>query len=282
VVARRGAVVGVDVRGAAPGTRETDLCRPGTLIEQAHSVLLTGGSAFGLDAAGGVMRYLHERGIGFPVGNVVVPIVPAAVIFDLSIGLPVWPDAAMAYRACVAASSEPPLEGSVGAGMGATVGKVLGPEHAMKSGVGTASVRVGGATVGALVVVNAFGHVTDPASGRRLAGARDAETGAIVDTVEVLVQPRNAVSGERGGNTTIGVIATDAPLDKAGINRLCSLAHDGLARCISPVHTQLDGDTIFGLATGETGPAEGIGMMALEVAVVRVVEEAVVRAVSRA
>lgn len=282
VLVPEGATVGVDVRGSAPGTRETDLCRPGTLVEKANAVLLTGGSAFGLESAGGVMRYLRERSAGFPVGSLRIPIVPAAVIFDLAIGEAIWPDADMAYRACMAASTKPPAEGCVGAGLGATVGKVLGPDRAMKSGVGTASTQVGPLSVGALVVVNAFGHVLSPSTGRRIAGARHRETGEIVDTVEALIQREDSTNPAPGASTTIGVVATDAELDSASVNRLARVAHDGLARTISPVHSLVDGDTLFGLATGDAGEAGQAAILALEAAAVLSVQMAVVCAVTAA
>lgn len=282
VLCEDGAVVGVDVRGAAPGTRETDLCRPMRLVDRAQAILLTGGSAFGLDAAGGVMSYLEERGIGFDVGVTRVPIVPAAVIFDLFLGdHRVRPDAGMGYRACLAARPGPVDQGNVGAGMGASVGKILGPARATKSGVGTASVAVsGGSTVGALVVVNAFGDVRDPETGRIIAGARGAD-GQYIDASRLLLQGGGPAGfGGRAGptNTTIGVVATDARLTKEGANKLAEMAHDGLARVIYPIHTMFDGDVIFALATGEKEQ----DVTALGVAAAEAVARAVVRAVRAA
>ncbi|MGE3912269.1 MAG: P1 family peptidase [Chloroflexota bacterium] len=240
VLCERGAVGGVDVRGAAPGTRETDLLRPENTVERVHAVLLTGGSAYGLDAAAGVMAYLEERGVGFDVRSAVVPIVPAAVIFDLGIGDPrVRPDRAMGLAACQSASSDPPSEGSVGAGTGATVSKLGGPSGRVKGGAGSASVRVAGGTVGALVVVNAVGHILDD-DGSVLAG-RAALTSATPD-----LPPSGPAVGE---STTIGVVATDLPLDKAGTTRLAQAAHDGLARAVAPAHTAMDGDAFFALST---------------------------------
>lgn len=245
-----GTVGGVDVRGGAPGTRETDLLRPGNLVSEVHAVLLTGGSAFGLDAATGVVRWLEERGIGFDVRVARVPIVPAAVIFDLGVGDPkARPDAAAGYAACERATGGPVPSGPVGAGTGATVGKLLGPQFASRGGLGTASLRVGAEVVGALAVVNAFGDVVDPATGKILAGTRRPLVGGFLDTNAQLRsglgQLFQAAAGE---STTIAVVATTARLDKAQLGRVALMAHDGLARTIRPVHTQLDGDTVFALS----------------------------------
>jgi L-aminopeptidase/D-esterase-like protein len=243
VLCEAGAIGGVDVRGAAPGTRETDLLRPESTVERVNAILLTGGSAFGLDAAGGVMRFLEGRGAGYAVRSTVVPIVPGAVIFDLGLGdYRARPDAAMGLTACAAASTDPPEQGSFGAGTGATVGKSGGIARAMKGGIGTASVQVDGVTVGALVVVNAVGDVVD-GSGAVLAGARAPET-VVSDDDRPLPGANTGIS-----NTTIGVVATDLPLDKAGATRLAQAAHDGLARAVRPAHTAFDGDTFFALST---------------------------------
>ena len=249
-----GAVAGVDVRGAAPGTRETDLLDPRNVIEHVHAVLLTGGSAFGLAAADGVMRWLEERGHGVPVGPVRVPIVPAAVLFDLWVGDPsIRPDAAAGEAACEAASSAPPAQGCVGAGTGATVGKLFGPERAMKGGIGSASIQVGAITVAALVAVNAIGDVVDPANGRVVAGALADDRRAPLDCMAALRKGRLPAALLEGMATTIGIVATDAQLTKAQAAKLASMAHDGLARSINPVHTAADGDTLFALATGGSG-----------------------------
>lgn len=248
-----GAICGVDVRGAAPGTRETDLLRPDNLVEQVHAVLLTGGSAFGLDAAGGVMRWLDEHGFGLPVRDARVPIVPAAVLFDLWVGDGrIRPDDAAGYRACAAASAAAPEQGNVGAGAGATVGKLFGIERAMKGGIGTASIKVGAVTVAALIAVNPTGDVIDPANGRVIAGTRGDDGLPRSATAAMLggELPPRAITGMA---TTIGVVATDATLTKAQANKLATMAHDGLARCIDPVHTMADGDTLFALATGASG-----------------------------
>ena len=258
VIAREGAVAGVDVRGAAPGTRETDLLHPSNLVEKVHAVLLSGGSAWGLDAASGVMRWLEDNNIGLKTGYGLVPIVPAAVVFDLGVGdARIRPDAQAGYQACVAASGQPSAQGNVGAGAGALVGKLFGIARAMKGGVGSASLTVDGVTVAALVVCNAMGDVFNPANGQLLAGARTAEGAALLNARDALLAGQ--LSGEKpntllaGTNTTIGVVATDAVLTKPQAQRLAQVAHDGLARSINPVHTQLDGDTLFALGTGHSG-----------------------------
>jgi L-aminopeptidase/D-esterase-like protein len=254
VLCEHGATCGVDVRGAAPGTRETDLLDPRNVIEQVHAVLLCGGSAFGLAAADGVMRWLDERGHGVPVGPARVPIVPAAVLFDLWVGdARIRPDAAAGYAACEAATTSSPAQGSVGAGTGATVGKLFGIEHAMKGGIGTASIKVGAITVAALVAVNAIGDVVDPGTGRVIAGSRGADGRTPRDSMASIRRGDLPERLQAGMATTIGIVATDARLTKAQANKLASTAHDGLARSINPVHTQTDGDTLFALATGGSG-----------------------------
>lgn len=282
VLCREGAVGGVDVRGGAPGTRETDLLRPMALVQAVHAVVLSGGSAYGLDAASGAMRWLEERGIGFPVGSGVVPIVPAAVLFDLTIGrADVRPDAVAGYAMCEVAGGGPVTEGSVGAGAGATVGKLYGMSHAMKGGIGTASRPIDGiGVVGALVAVNAFGDVFDPASGRQVAGPRDPETGRMVSTVERWASASQQIGPAFPTNTTLAVVATDAALTKEGVNKLAQMAHDGLAQAIRPAHTLLDGDTVFALATGKG--AQTIDISILGSLAACVLAEAVVRAVRAA
>ena len=276
------AVASADVRGGAPGTRETDLLRPGTLVERVHAVLLSGGSAFGLDAAAGVMRWLEERGKGFPTPGGVVPIVVGAVLIDLSLGRPdVRPDAASGYAACEAASAAPPALGSVGAGTGATVAKALGVERALKGGAGSALEATGdGAVVGALVAVNCFGEVADPDSGCVVAGPRG-EDRRFADTLEVLRTKPPLVPFGAGPNSTIGVVATNAALTKSDCYRLAVMAQAGLARTIRPVYTPVDGDTIFALATGanDAGPLDVLRLGALAA---RAVERAVLRAVMEA
>jgi L-aminopeptidase/D-esterase-like protein len=264
--AAQGAIAGVDVRGAAPATRETDLLRPGSLVGRAHAILLTGGSAFGLAAATGVMRFLEERGAGFATQSGPVPIVPAAALFDLGIGrADVRPDAAAGYAACVAAT-DTVEEGGVGAGTGATVAKLGGPGGAIKSGIGTSAQTLkDGTRIAALVAVNAVGGIYEPRTGAPVAVPR--------------VQTRVTPFG--GTNTTIGVIATTAPLDPAAINRLATLGHDGLALAIRPAHTAYDGDTLFALSLPGEGSATP-DVLALGQAAAEVVAEAIVRAVRAA
>ncbi|MDH4378237.1 MAG: P1 family peptidase [Ramlibacter sp.] len=281
VLVPAGAVGGVDVRGAAPGTRETDLLSPVNTVDVVHAVLLSGGSAFGLDAAGGVMRWLEEQGVGVDVGAARVPIVPAAVLFDLLVGdARIRPGADAGYAACEAASHTPPAEGNVGAGTGACVGKVFGHERAMKGGIGTASVTVGGVTVGALIACNALGDVIDPDTGRVLAGARTADGQGLADIRRSLLAGEAPIPILAGSNTTIGVVATDAKLTKVQANRLAQVAHDGLARAINPVHTVADGDTLFALATGRHDKHPG--MMVLATMAAEAVARATVRAVRAA
>jgi len=247
-------VGGVDQRGGAPGTRETDLLHPMHLVNQVTAVLLTGGSAFGLDAAAGVMRFCEENKMGFDASYATVPIVPAAVLFDLGIGDPnVRPDAEMGYQACLNASEEQPAEGNVGAGTGATVGKILSPKMSTKSGIGTASVDLGdGGKVAAIVAVNAFGDVIDPESGMIIAGARGIK--GYADTLKVMKSfVGRKVMGFSSGpdNTVIGVVATNVNLTKEQVTRVAQMAHNGLARTIRPAFTLLDGDTVFALSSGE-------------------------------
>ena len=278
-----GAVGGVDVRGSAPGTRETDLLRPMNLVSEVHAVLLTGGSAFGLDAASGVVRYLEEKGIGVEVGMARVPVVPAAVLFDLGIGdSNVRPTSEEGYMACENASSGAVAEGSVGAGTGATVGKVLGAERAVKGGIGTASLALGNdVMVGAIVAVNAVGSVFDPEDGSLVAGPRDEDGNGMMDSLEAVISPKYVgVNRELPTNTTIGVVATNARLTKEQANKLASVAHDGLALAVRPAHTMSDGDTIFALASGESElPPD---MLRLCGAAVVCMSRAIVRGVERA
>ena len=290
ILCKDGAVAGVDQRGGAPGTRETDLLAPMHLVQKVHAVLLTGGSAFGLDAATGVMRYLEEQGVGFDVRVAKVPIVPAAVLFDLGIGsADVRPDAEMGYAACLNASGDPPREGNAGAGMGATVGKILGMASAMKSGIGTASRNLGGGmVVGAIVAVNALGDVIDPRTGAILTGARPAKLGPAqiggegpyADTLEVMKSMigKTVLRFASRGNTVIGVVATNAALSKEDANKVAQMAHDGLARTIRPAHTMLDGDTIFAISTGgRKADVNLVGAYAAEV-----IASAIVRAITAA
>jgi len=281
IITREGAVAGVDVRGAAPGTRETDLLAPGNLVQQVHAVMLAGGSAWGLAAAEGAMRWLEERGVGMDVRFGTLPIVPAAVLFDLPMGdARIRPDAAAGYAACEAAGRDAPAEGNVGAGTGALVGKLFGVQRAMKGGIGTASVTVGGVTVGALIAVNSLGDVIDPDTALPVAGARTEDGRALLDTRRALLRGELPKPLLAGTNTTIGVIATDAVLTKVQANRLATVAHDGLARAINPVHTMSDGDTLFALATGRVPlAADGPGMTVLSTMAAEVAARATLRAV---
>ncbi|HLJ30230.1 MAG TPA: P1 family peptidase [Candidatus Angelobacter sp.] len=283
VLCEAGAVAGVDVRGSAPGTRETDLLNPVNTVEQVQAIVLSGGSAFGLDTATGVMRYLEEHGLGFKVGAAgVVPIVPAAVLFDLTIGdAKIRPNAESGYQACVAAVSGTIAQGNVGAGAGATVGKLFGQGSAMKSGLGAASAKVGdtGIVVAALVAVNALGDVINPKSGRIVAGARTQDGHGLRDSMAEIMRGYQ-VTSQIGANTTIGVVATNAAFGKVQMTKIAQMAHDGLARSINPVHTLFDGDTIFAISTGtlkKTGSHGHIGAIAAEV-----MAQAVVRAVTHA
>jgi L-aminopeptidase/D-esterase-like protein len=290
VLCETGAVGGVDQRGGAPGTRETDLLHPAHLVERVHAVVLAGGSAFGLDAASGVVRYLEERQVGFDTRVARVPIVPAAILYDLAVGdAKVRPDAAMGYQACLNASAQRPTEGNVGAGTGATVGKILGLGQAMKAGIGTASMRIGaGVVVGAIMAVNAFGDVIDPATGQILAGARSADLGPLrigtpgyfADTLQVMktLVGRTSVGFATREHTVIGVVATNARMSKEEANKVAQMAQAGVARTVRPVHTLLDGDTLFALATGKRrADVNIIGAFAAEV-----VAQAIVRAVRTA
>lgn len=282
-------VAAVHVMGGAPGTRETDLLAPDRLVDQVDALVLSGGSAFGLDAASGVMRYLEEQGIGFDTGLAKVPIVPAAILFDLGLGSSrVRPDAEMGYRAAASASASPPAQGNVGAGTGASVGKIFGMKSAMKAGVGSASMSSGGLVVGALAAVNAFGDVVDPKSGQIVAGARSMHLGPLAlgaddyfgDTLEIMKTfvGRTVLHFAARANTVIGVVATNAKLSKAQVTKVAQMAHDGLARTVRPAHTMLDGDTIFALATGEKqADPSTVGALAAEV-----MAQAILRAVQKA
>jgi L-aminopeptidase/D-esterase-like protein len=254
-----------------PGTRETDLLDPVNSVDRVHAVVLAGGSAFGLDAAGGVMQYLQERSIGFQTQAAKVPIVPAAILYDLSLGrADVWPDAAMGYRAATAASSKAPAEGNVGAGTGASVGKIRGMKYAMKAGIGTSSMEVDGLLIGALVAVNAVGDVVDPNTGQMIAGL---QSGTTLEWMK-----RNKPQRPVPSNTVIGVIATNALLTKAQATKVAQMAHDGLARAVQPAHTPFDGDTIFALATGQKqAEVSMVGAFAAEVT-----SQAILRAVQAA
>lgn len=281
ILTEEGAVAGVDVRGAAPGTRETDLLAPTNLVERVHAVMLSGGSAFGLEAATGVVRWLEEKGIGFPAGPARVPIVPAAILFDLAMGdHRIRPDADAGFRAAAAATSDPPAEGSVGAGAGASVGKLFGMARAMKGGIGTASLKVGRITVGAIVAVNAVGDVIDPSTGHVIAGTRSADGTRRMGVTQAIMNGGLPPAAQAGMATTIGLVATDASLTKAQCQKLAQMSHDGLARVIDPIHTMFDGDTMFCVATGKASLPGN--MMALGAMVAQVTSAAVLRAVLHA
>lgn len=279
-----GSTGGVDQRGGAPGTRETDALRPMHLVDDVHAILLAGGSAFGLDAASGVMKYLDEKNIGYNTGVARVPIVPATILFDLAIGRSdIRPDAEMGYQACLNASELPPASGNVGVGTGATVGKILGINQAMKSGVGTASMDIGGGVVvGALIAVNAFGDIRDPQTGVILAGARPkvigpvtiGASGKFANTLEVMrsFTGRQIMEFASRQNTVIGVVATNARLNKDETNKVAQMAHNGLALTIQPAHTMFDGDTLFSIATNrKNADVNVVGAFATQVVAAAVV-----------
>ncbi len=283
ILAEDGAVAGVDVRGGEPGTRETDLLDPVNTVQNVHAVVLSGGSAFGLDAAGGVMRFLEERGAGYHVGDVIVPIVVGAVIYDLSVGddHTIRPGPDCGFQAASAATNDAPAEGSVGAGAGATVGKLRGMARAMRGGVGTASITLDdGLAVAALVVVNAVGDVVDPATGEVLAGVRTEDGKGLADARALVRDGQQPTGPGAGANTTIGVIATNAELTQAEATKVAQMAQDGFARAIYPAHTPRDGDTVFALATGAYGGSASVGTIGALAA--DVVVEAILRAVRSA
>lgn len=285
VISEEGVIAGVDVRGGAPGTRETDILKSGNLVEKIYAVTLAGGSAFGLDAAAGVMQYLEERDVGFDVNVTKVPIVCGAVLFDLNIGdHRVRPDKKMGYEACLNANNNESMNGNVGAGTGATVGKILGMERAMKSGLGTYCIQTGDLKVGAVVAVNCLGDVVDPATGEILAGVLSEDLKTYSNTEEIMIREYANKGSDKAdkrdpfsGNTSIGIIVTNAKLTKSEANKVASMAHNGYGRTLRPTHSMFDGDTIFALATGQVdGETSVVGLLAA-----RVMEQAVVRAVKK-
>ncbi len=285
VIAPAGATAAVDVRGAAPGTRETDLLACGNLVEKVHAILLAGGSAWGLAAATGAVQWLEEQGIGLDTGYGKLPLVPAAVLFDLPLGdARIRPDAESGYRACQHASAKPGAAGNIGAGAGASVGKLYGSNCAMKGGAASASITVRGVTVGALVACNAVGDIIDPATATLLAGSRTAPDQLLLrHSTQALLQGQSPGFALPGVNTTIGIIATDAALTRPQTQHLAVAAHTGLARCISPVHTQLDGDTLFALSTGTTQQdSTAIDMVTLAAMAAHATSMAVLRAIRAA
>jgi L-aminopeptidase/D-esterase-like protein len=280
ILTEAGATAGVDVRGSSPGTRETDLLDPQNLVQQVHAIVLAGGSAFGLEAANGVVKFLEERGIGYNVGVAKVPIVPAAILFDLGVGdAKIRPDANAGYEACKNASEQMPAEGNVGAGAGATVGKLFGLNRAMKGGLGTAAIKLpNGFTVGAIVAVNAVGDVFE--NGKLIAGARTADGKKLMGTMPAILRGETPPPLLGGTNTTIGVVATDAKFTKAECQKIAQMAHDGFARTINPAHTMFDGDTIFALATGKVEKAANVTLLGALAA--EAMAQAVIRAVKAA
>ena len=279
ILCEHGAIGGVDVRGGAPGTRETDLLKAENMVDTIHAVLLAGGSAFGLDAAAGIMQYLEENNIGFDVGVTKVPIVCGAVLFDLTCGDPhIRPTKDMGYTACLAAETKPFTVGSVGAGTGATIGKFFGMQHAMKGGLGAYCLQTGNLIVGAVVAVNCLGDVVDPTTNQIIAGAYQESSFSFLNTENSMAQRAATTSNLFSGNTTIGVIITNALLTKALANKISSMAHNGYARTIRPAHTMVDGDTIFTLATGTiSADVNAVGLLAA-----KAMEQAIINAIKQA
>jgi L-aminopeptidase/D-esterase-like protein len=277
ILVEEGAVAGVDVRGSAPGTRETDLLNPINTVEQVHAIVLSGGSAFGLETATGVVRYLEERDIGYPTSVARVPIVPAAVPFDPGLGdASIRPDSASGHRACEKARNERIPEGNVGAGTGATVGKFFGMKRAMKGGLGSFSIKAGDLTVAALAAVNCIGDVIDPSNGQILAGARSADGSELANTMKTVVERVARSRTDPGENTTLATVATNAAFDKSGMTKIAQMSHDGLARSINPVHLPHDGDTIFALSTAGL---KGIDLGLVGAIAAEAVKGAVIRAI---
>lgn len=279
IICEEGASAGVDVRGGAPGTRETDLLDPVNLVEKIHAVMLGGGSAFGLDAASGVMDYLERNDIGFDVQVTKVPIVCGAVLFDLNTGdYRIRPDKEMGFEACLDSEGEGCSEGSVGAGTGATIGKLLGNEYAMKGGLGTFALQVGELEVGAIVAVNCLGDIVDPVNGNIIAGLLNTDKTGFLNTEGQMLKQYGSKKNLFSGNTTIGVIVTNAKFNKSQAKKVASMAHNGYARTMRPAHSMFDGDTIFTMATGKVeADVNSVGLLAA-----RVMEQAVLRAVKLA
>ncbi|ERI94517.1 peptidase family T4 [Clostridiales bacterium oral taxon 876 str. F0540] len=279
VICEEGAAAGVDVRGGAPGTRETDLLNPVNLVDRIHAVMLSGGSAFGLDAASGAMQYLEEKNIGFDVGVTKVPIVCSAVLFDLSIGdYKIRPDKAMGYEACINSEINECNQGNIGAGAGATVGKILGSDYAMKGGLGCYAVQVGELQVGAVIAVNCLGDVVDTSTGKIIAGVLNKGKNGFADTEKIMISKYDEKKNLFSGNTTIGAVITNGKFTKTEMNKIASMAHNGYGRAIRPAHSMADGDTIFAMATGKVEvDINVVGLLAT-----RVVEQAVINAVKNA
>ncbi|ASN05570.1 P1 family peptidase [Virgibacillus necropolis] len=281
IICEKGAIGGVEVRGGAPGTRETDALHPENLVEEVHGIFLSGGSAFGLDVGSGMMQLLEEKSIGFDVQVTKVPIVAGAILFDLYPGDPVVrPDSKMGYEACTQAYLDKTFsQGSVGAGTGATVGKCLGYDFVMRGGIGSYALEIGELQIGAVVVVNAFGDIIDPTTNQIVAGAYDRLNGTFLKSDEqMLAQLENKPTNRFSGNTTIGSIVTNAKLTKSQANKIASIAHDGFARTIRPSHTLVDGDTLFTLTTNQIETDLNV----LSMLASQVVEQAVLNAVRNA
>jgi L-aminopeptidase/D-esterase-like protein len=279
IICEKGATAGVDVRGGSPGTRETDLLDPQNLVDKIHGVMLAGGSAFGLDAASGAMKYLEERNIGFDVQVTKVPIVCSAVLFDLVVGdYKVRPDFKMGYEACLNATDKECPNGNIGAGTGATVGKFLGIERAMKGGLGSYAIQIGELKVGAIVAVNALGDIIDPETGEILAGLLDEDGETLIGTENIMAKKYGEKKNIFSGNTTIGVVATNGIFTKSQANKLASMSHNGYARAMRPAHSIFDGDTIFTMATGKIeADINVVGFLAA-----RTMERAIVNAIKNA
>ncbi|WP_099158293.1 P1 family peptidase [Virgibacillus ndiopensis] len=281
ILCKDGAVAGVDVRGGSPGTRETDVLNPINMVEEVHGIFLSGGSAYGLDVGGGVIKFLEEYGIGFDVQVTKVPIVSGAILFDLYPGDPfIRPDKAMGYTACQNAFNNNSFkEGSVGAGTGATVGKCLGYDYAMRGGVGVHAIQIGDIQIGAVVAVNAFGDIVNFKTNQVIAGVYDRTTKSFLNSELKIQEQLNEQSTNRfSGNTTIGAIVTNAKLTKSQANKIASIAHDGYARAIHPSHTFVDGDTIFALTSNQIE----VDLNSLSMLATQVVEQAIYNAVSKA
>lgn len=279
IICEKGASAGVDVRGGSPGTRETDLLNPVNLVDKVHAVLLTGGSAFGLDAAAGIMQYLEERKIGYDMGATVVPIVTGAVLFDLSFGdYRIRPDKEMGYKACLNTQKNECPQGNAGAGTGATVGKILGMEYAMKGGLGTSCIKVGNLMVGAITAANCLGDIIDPSNGRIIAGTLNSDKMSFADTEKIMISMQSKGKDKFSGNTTISAVITNAKLDKSQANKVASMAHDGYGRTIRPSHSMYDGDTIFTVASCmEDADINVVGLLSA-----KVIEQSVINAIKSA
>lgn len=279
IICENGAPVGLDVRGGGPASRESELLKPTAAADSVHAVLLSGGSAFGLDAAGGVMKYLEERGVGFDVGITKVPLVCESCLFDLTVGdKDIRPDKEMGYAACVNAEAGNYRDGSVGAGVGATVGKLYGMDYCMKSGIGSYAVQTGELQVGAIVAVNALGDIFDHKTGKKIAGLLNEEKNGFRSTTDEMLKNYSVKENKFVGNTTIGIVITNARLNKTELNKIASMTHNGYARSIDPVHTSADGDSIYAMSVGEvSADMDMVGTLAA-----RVMAEAIVKAVKSA